>query len=262
MGTADEIILMYAVNRAYVLAFTARSAFVIIYSGKIIGYLDCALGTSLFALATSYASVLTELADLCALVMVVTLNHNASGVLHYVNDSVGAGLCTKTASDTLLGIDGCNSAVGNAYSVTGADLSAVTVAKTSKGAESIACKYHICRLAGLRTGINILSLAWQTSAVAGNVSNLLYNVSCLNAEDLGDLFCSSVTAGGTKISLVGFTRAERLCIRVTARKSAGSAVCTGKAFSDRRRLGVLLYRKEDRCGGKKSRAKNSDSEKE
>ena len=151
MGAADEITHMYAVNRAYVLTFTARGTFVIIYTGEVVYDLYGAGGTGLFALAAGYAAVLAEFSDLLALVMIVTLNYYAGNILNEMDYTVGTGRSAKTAADALLGIYLGYASVGDHDSISGTNLGAVTVAKTSKGAESVTCEVHICRLTGLRT---------------------------------------------------------------------------------------------------------------
>ena len=231
MGAADEIAFMYAVNRAYFPAFTARSTFVIIYAGEIVYYFDCLGGTSLFALAASYTTVFAELSYLCALVVIITLNNGAGNVLYKMDYAIGASRSAKAAAYTLFGIYLGYTTLGDAYSISWANLSAVAISKTSEGAESIACEVHICGFTGLRTCVDVLSFLGLASSVTRNESNLLDNVLCLNTEDCRNSLRSSVTAGSTEIRLIGYALGKSLCISLTAGKAASTAVCSGKTVT-------------------------------
>ena len=231
MGTADEISLIYAVNRAYFPTLTAGNTLVVINGGEVICHLDCLGGTRLLTLAAGYTAALTELADLNALVMIITLNYYAGDILYEMDYTVGAGSRAKAAADTFLGVYLGYAALGDADSVSRANLGAVTVAKAGEGAKSVARKIHICRLAGLGTAIDILSLLGLAGAVAGNVSDLLDDVVSLNAENGGDSLGGTVTAGGTEIGLIGYALGKSLCIALAARKAAGAAVSTRKALA-------------------------------
>ena len=197
MGAADEIPLMYAMNRAYFPTFTARYTFIVIYSCEIIYYLDCLGGAYFFALSAGYAAVLTELANLCALIVVITLYDDTGYVIYQMNYAVGTGALAKTAAYTFFRIYFRYSALGYGYRVTRADLCAVTVSEAGKGAEAVAREAHISRLTGLRTAIDILSFLGLAGSVTGNVSHALNNVLCLNAENFGDFLCRSVSARNT-----------------------------------------------------------------
>lgn len=231
MGTADKITFMYAVNGAYFPTFTARNTLVVIYAGKVVYDLDCLGGTGPLTLAASYTAVLAELSDLYALVVIVTLNYNAGYILYEMDYTVGAYLSAKTAADTFLRVYLGYAALGDAYRISGAHLSAVSVAKASEGAKSVACIVHIRSLASLRAGIDIFSLLGLTRSVTSDVSNLLNDVLSLNAENGGNSLGGSVTAGSTKIRLIGYALGERLCVALAARKAASSAVCSGKTFA-------------------------------
>ena len=149
MGAADEVALMYAVNRAYFPAFTARNAFVIIYASEVVDHLNCFGGANFLTLSAGYTAALTELVNRRTLVVIVTLNHYASNILHDMNYTVRAGSGAKAAADTLLRVYLGNTALGDTDGICGTNLGAVTVAKTGKGAESVTGKVHIRRLTGL-----------------------------------------------------------------------------------------------------------------
>ena len=109
-------------------------------------------------------------------------------------------------------------------------------------------------MTGLRTGVNILFLAWVARAVAGNVSHALDNVGCIDTENCGNVFCRAVTAGDAKAGAFFLTLGKRLGVRVTARIAARAAVCAGQALSYGCEFFVLLNREELRCQGKEHRA--------
>ena len=261
MGSADEVSFMYALYGTYFPTLAAGNTLVVVYSGKIVYYLDCIYGTVLFTLSAGYTTVLTELANLCALVVIVTLNDNSGYVVHEMDYTVGAGLFTKAASNTFLGIYLRYAALRDGNRITGANLGAVTVSETGEGAEAVTSKAHICRLAGRRAAIDILSLLGKTSTVTSNVSHLLNDLFRLDAEDRGDLSCGTVTAGSTKIRFVGHALAESLCITVTSGKTASAAICAGKTFTDTVCF-FVLFNTEKLCrNGKKNRAQNTNAEK-
>lgn len=262
MGAADEISLIYAVDRAYFPAFTARYTLIVINSCEVIYYLYGFGGASLFAFAAGYTATLTELANLYALIMIIAFYYHTGGIIYKMDNTVGAGFCAKTAADTFLGVYLCYTALSNAYGISGADLSAVAVSKAGEGTESVTGEGEICRLTGLGAGIDILSLLWLASAVTGNVGNLLDDVICLDAHNRGNSFCGTVTAGGTKIRFIGYTLGKSLCIALAARKAASTAVCSGKAITYPIRSLVLLDTEITGSESEKERTQYAYAEKE
>ena len=262
MGAADKVALMYTLNRAYFPTLTAGYTFFVIYSGEVIYYLYCLGGTALFTLTASYTAVLTELAHLCALVMIIALNHDSGYVVYKVNYSVGAGLFTKTATDTFLGIYFCYAAFRDRNRIAGTNLSAVAVTKTSKGTEAVSRKVEICRLAGRRAAINILSFFGEATAVTSNVSHLLNDFSRFKSKYFRYFLGSSVSAGGTKIGFVCYSLAKSLCIAIASGKSTSAAICARKALANKI-CSFILFNTEEFCrNGEKHRAKNTRAEKE
>ena len=232
MGAAEEITLMYTMDRAYVPTLTARNTFVVIYARKVIYHLYGFGGAGSLTLAAGYTAALTELSDLNSLVVIVTFNYYAGDILHEMDYTVGADRCAKAAADTLLRVYLGYAALRDAYGISWAYVCTVTVSETGKGTESVTREVEICRLTGLWARIDILSLLGLTSAVAGNVGNLLYDVVCLNAHNGRYSPCGTITAGGTKIRFIGYALGERLCVALTARKAASTAVCSRKTVAD------------------------------
>ena len=76
MRTANEVVMMYALYRTYVMAGTASGTLGVVDYCKIVFNLDCALGTGFLALAAGYTTVLANLTHLRALVMTATFNYN------------------------------------------------------------------------------------------------------------------------------------------------------------------------------------------
>ncbi len=251
MSAANEVTDVNTMHRANLVTTLTTIALGVVYGRNVVNKGYGAVGTSLYTLAAGYTAVFTYLAHVCTLVVVVTLNNNGGGVIYQMNNAVGAGFCTKTATDTTAGVNFSNSLFGiYANRISGTNGNTVTVAKAGKGAESVTGKALICRLTAPRSVIKILSLFGRTRAVAGNVSNLFNNVLCNQSHYVGNLFSSAVTAGNTEGGVIGLSFGKSLCIAVTAREAAGSAVCTGKALSYCYRALVLLYRKERRSNGK------------
>ena len=257
MCSADEVALVYALYWAGFAASAAVGALFVIYYGKIVLNDDSAARAYLFALAACYTSVFAILAHLCALVVVVAGNGNARSVADKMDYTVGTFLSAKTASYALFGIDGSGSLVVYAYSISRAYLYAIAVAKAGEGAEVIAGVIDVCRLAGLRTVIIVLFLFGKAKTVAGNVSNLLDNVSRFNAHNLCDIVCRAVTSGNTEVDSIGFALGESLCIRIASGKSASTAVCTRQAVADSNGALVLFNSKENGRNGKDYCTNNS-----
>ena len=205
MCTANEVALVNTVYGAYLAALAARDALIVVDHRKIVNDVYSVLGTSLFTLAASDTSVKAELADYCALIVVGALNDYSLSISYEMDYSVRTGPYAKTASDALSLINHRNSALGDLNSVLGTDGNTVAVAKTSVYAGSVALVKEVCRTAGLRSVVIILSVLVIAYAVAGNVSNHLNYVLSLNSEYSGDLSCRTVASGSTKVSLFAKT---------------------------------------------------------
>ena len=204
MSAADKIAGMYTFHRAHVMASSAAGTLLVIDGGKVVFNLNCSLGAGFFAFSATDTAVGADLAHLSALIMARALNNNTGGVVYKADNSVGTFLYTETAADTFSGVDLSYAFFGiDADSVSRANLNAVTVAKAGKGTIAVSRIRHICRKAGLCSVINVLSLAGKAGAVAGNVSNTLYNLACFKSHDLCDLLCNSVASGDTEAGIIG-----------------------------------------------------------
>ena len=259
MRAADEVAFVDTVNGTNLNAGATACAKIVVDARKIILYGDCAVRTGFLTLHTADTTVGAILTGKSALILVGAFNNHACGIVDKVDDSVGTLAYTYAASNTLLGIDTGN-AVLNRNSVLRTYSRTVTVAEAGEGAVLIAAVSHICGEAGLVTLIVALSGSCITGAVAGNVSNLFNNVLGFYAKNGSDRLCGTVTAGNTKIGFIGGFVCESLCIAVTARVSASTAVSTGQTVTDSNRGLVLFYSKEYARNGEKHRANNSNSE--
>ena len=261
MRSATEVARVNYTYGANVFAHTTASALIVVDNGKVVNHGDSTAGAGFLAFLASDTAVIAILTHLCTLGVAVTLNDDSFGVLNEVNNAVGAGLGTKSAANTLAGINLCNTLLGNADSVSRTYLYTVAVAKAGKGAEAVARIAHICRFTGPGTLVNILSFLGVAGAVAGNVSHLLNNVCRVNAHNFANSFGNAVTAGGTKAYVVGLSLGKSLGIAVASRISAGAAVSAGKAVAYFCHALVLLNSKEGGGEGEKQCAKNRDAEK-
>ena len=247
MSATNEVTDVNTMHRANLVTTLTTIALAVIYGRNVVNKGYGSVGTSLYTLAAGYAAVFTNLAHVCTLVVVVTLNNNGGGVIYQMNNAVGAGFCTKTATDTTAGVNFGNLLVViYANRISGTNGNTVTVAKAGKGAKSVAGKALICRLTAPRSVIKILSLFGRTRAVAGNICYLFNNIICHKAHNLSYLLCGSVTAGNAERGIAGLALGESRCVSVTSGKSASTAVCAGKTFSDRSRPFILLYSEENR----------------
>ena len=260
MRSADKVALVNTLNGANTRAGTASGTLGIIDGGEIVLDRDSSLGTCLLALSAADTAVGAYLSGKGTLIVVGALHHNSGGIVYKMDNAVGALSGTNSAADALSGID-LGNAVLDGDSVLGADAHTVAVAEAGEGAGTVALIGEVCGTAGALTAIVILLLHSIAGAVAGNVSNSLYNILCLNAHNGSNLLGNAVTAGHTEVGLGGLSLGKSLCIAVTAGITAGTAVGTGQAITDSKCALVLLYCKEDRRHGKEHRTNNGSSEK-
>ena len=246
MSSADEVALVDTMLGTYLYAGATAGAEVIVDGREIILYGDSATGTGLLTLHTADTAVGAILTGENTLILVGALNNNAGGVIDEVDDTVGALAYADAAADTLSGINLCYTVI-DGDSVLRTNHSAVAVAEAGEGTELVTAVRHICGTAGLVSLVVALSGGSLTGAVAGNVSNLFYNVSSLNAEDSGDLLCGIVTAGDTEVGLVGSLFGQSLCVAVAARVSAGATVGAGQTVTDSEG-GLVLLNSEEYAG--------------
>ena len=247
MGAAYEATLVDASYGTNSRALSTTGTERIIDGSEIVLYLDCAVRTSFLALHTSNTTVSTDLTGNCALIVIGAFNGYLYGIVYHLDDLVGAGSCTDTATDTLLGIDLSN-VVFNADCVLGTYLNAVTVTETSIGTGLIA---GICQVSGEAASKSLiieLSGGCVAGTVTGNVRYLFNNVLSLNAENCGNTLSGIVTAGDTEVGLSLFAFAKCFCVTVTAAITASSAVCTGEAVSHG--YGGFVFLNAEEYGGK------------
>ena len=158
MSAADKVALVNTVNGASRLTSAAARAFIVIYNGKVVDYLNCSLGAGLFTFSAGYTALVAVFANGGTLVMIITLNYYSYGITHEVYNSVRASLCAKTATYALSRVNAGNALfLVYANGVTGANRNAITVAKASKGAESVTRIAHIGCTAGFRSLVFIFS---------------------------------------------------------------------------------------------------------
>ena len=252
MRSADEATLVDTMYGTSLNACATACAKAIVDGSEVILNGDRTVGTGLLALHTADTAVLAVLTSVCTLIVVRALNDNALGVVDKVNDAVGTLSYADTTADTLLGIDSGN-AVLNLDSVLRTYCNTVAVAEAGVGAESVAAVGHIGGAATLLALIVVLSFNNVAGTVAGNVSNLLNNVSSLYAENSGDTLSGVVTAGDTEVSLIGGLLSKSLCVAVTSRVSAGATVSARETVTDGNGGLVLLNAEEDVCEGEDNR---------
>ena len=251
--SADEAALVDAVYGTNLNACAAACAKALIDGSEVILNGDRTVGTGLLALHTADTAVLAVLTSVCTLIVVRALNDNALGVVDKVDDAVGTLSDADAAADTLLGVNSGN-AVLNLDSVLRTYRNAVAVAEAGVGAESVTAIGHIGGAAGFLALIVVLSFNNVAGTVAGNVSNLLNNLSSLNAENCSDALSGVVTAGDTEVGLIGGLLSKSLCVAVTSRVSAGAAVSARQTVTDGNGGLVLLNAEEDVCKSEDNRA--------
>lgn len=257
MSAAGKDALVNTVNRTSILARAASRAFIIVNNGKIVYHLDSTVRTGSLTLAAGDTAVDTSLSDNRALIVVTALNDNLFGVFNKMYDVIGAGLDTQATTDTSPRVDLRHAFISDANSVSRTYRRTVAVAKAGEITSAITREVKICRLAGLRTCVLVLSLG-LARAVTSNVSYVLNNVAGLKPQNMCDLLGNTVSAGSTEVSLFGLALGESLRISFASGKSAGATVSTGENFTDSAYILVFLNAKKRRSYGEKQCAQHSD----
>ena len=222
---------MDTVNGADLCTLAAARTLGVVDYCKVIHYVDSIVRTILLALAAGYTSIDASLSCVSTLCVARAFNDYARDVGDEVNYRAGAGTGAYAAADTLLGVNLCHAAI-NADSALGTNACTVAKAKAGESAELVAGIDESCGAAGLVTLEIKLCLCCAASSVAGNVSNLLNNVSCLKTHNRCDCTRGAVTAGNAEAGIFALTVCKRLCISVASAVSAGTAVGTGKAVTN------------------------------
>ena len=243
MCAADEVALVDTMNGANLGAFAAAGALVIIDNGEVVNNLDRAVWTGLLTLAACDTAVLAALANCRALIVIRALYDYANGILNKMDNAIRTLACTHTATDTLGGVD-LGNAVLDRNGVLGTDSHAIAVAKAGVCTKLIARIAEIGNSTALNAVVDVSALGSLTVAVAGNVSNLLYNVLRLNAKDGSDLLRALVSAGNAEVGGSSLTLRKSLGISIATRVAASAAVGAGEGVTDSEELLVLLDAEE------------------
>ena len=259
MSTTNKVSFVDTVDGANLNARATTCAKTVVDSSEVVLNSDSALRTGLLTLHTADTAVGTVLTGKSALILVGTFHNDTGGVIDEVDDTVGALTYADTTTDTLSGVN-VSYAVFNGDCVLGANSCAVAVAEAGVGAELVATISHICCKTGLVTLIVALSGSCVTGTVAGNVSNLFYNVLSFNAEKSCDFLSDVITTGNTEVGLVGGLFSESLCVAVTARVATCATVSAGQTVTDSNGSFVFLNTEEYARNGKKRCAYDSDAD--
>ena len=264
VGAANEVLKVNTLNGTYLVTSSATGTLIIIDYREIILNLDGAVRTGLLALHTTDTAVVASLAGNSTLIVAGALNYNASALAKHMNNTVGTGLSTEATADTLNGINLCNAIfLADMNSILRANRYTVAVAKAGVGAGSVARIIELCSLTGLNTVVNVLSVLGLAVSVTSNISNLCLNVACRKSHDLTELSSNVSTAGDTEAGIVALALTESLCVSVTARVAAGTAVCAGETVTNCNDLFIFLNCKEgssnskNYCANKSNYCKNN-----
>ena len=232
-----------AAYRAVFHAGTAVHAFGVIDGRKVINDGNSFGRTVLLAFHTTYAGVFTFLAGNGAFFVVGAGDNGLFGFRDERNDMVWAGFCAHTASDAFSGIH-AGDAVYDADSVILAFLCAVSTSEAAESTGTFSAIKHFRGGAGLYAFIYLFLIVYSAFAAAMYKSDNGFGFLGFNTEDGGDLFGNFGSAGTTEIGGC-LTGGNGFCVSVTAGKTAGSAVCSGKAIADGN-FG-LVYRNSHDC---------------
>jgi hypothetical protein len=173
--------------------------------------------------------------------MAGALNNDSAGLGEHADDALGTGLGTKATTDTSNGVNLSNAVLGiDVNSILGTNSHTIAVTKTSVGTLGVTGIGGLSRLTGLNTVVNVLSVLCLALTVTSNVSYLCSNVTCSETTDLGNLSSNLGAAGNTESRVIALALTESLCITVTARVTASTAVCSGETITNSNNLLVFL----------------------
>ena len=220
-----------AANRAIFYAFSAADAFFIINGCKEVFNFDCFCGAVLLAFHAADTAVLAFFANNSAFFMVRAGDDRFFSFRYDRNKVVGAFCNAKSATGAFSGVNFCN-AVYNADCIVFANGCAVAAAKASEKAGAFSAVKHFCGNAGVESLINFFLNLFVTIAAAMYESgNGLCSLG-FNTEDFADCFYGCFTAGAAKVCGSFGVFGKSFCVSITTGKTAGSAVCTGKAVAN------------------------------
>ena len=246
MSAADEVTEVYTLYGTNIVTSATACTLAVIYGSKIVLNLDSTLGTGLLTLHTADTAVGTELSCHSALIVVGALDYHTGGILDKVDNAVGTLSYADATADTLSGVNSCHTVL-HGDSILGTSHSTVAVAETRVVTYLVTAVNHVCGETGLVSLVLKLSVGHVAGAVARNVSDLLDNVSRLDAEDSGDLLSGRVATGHAEVGGLGSLVGESLGVAVASGEATRTAVCTGEALTDGYSGLILLHRKEY-CG--------------
>lgn len=227
--TDEEI---YCSDGALLDAFSAAGAFFGIDLGTEIVYRNRTVFAGLNALHAADTARFAFLASEGTLVMILA-KHGGVGLFEreHFNKSLGAGFNALTASTAGKGIY-FRHAVAKLNCVIFAYSHAVSVTEAAVNAFFRAAENLHCHTAAFNSAVFELGFGISVMTAAKDDSRHGFYFSCGKTGDFSDSLCGIVSAGGTKSGVGGFSLGKSGGIAVTARKSAGTAVGTGEAFSD------------------------------
>ena len=220
-----------AADRAIGNTFSAADAFFIINGCKEVFNFDCFCGAVLLAFHAADTAVLTFFANNSAFFMVRAGDDCFFCFGNKGNKVVGAFCNAKSACTAFSGINFCN-AVYNADCIVFTNGCTVAAAKAAIEASAFSAIKHFCGSTGVESLINFFLNLFVTIAAAMYESgNGLCSLG-FNAEDFADCFYGCFTAGAAKVCGSFGVFGKSFCVSITTGKTAGSAVCAGKAVTN------------------------------
>ena len=256
---AEEAILVDCVYGTSGNTCAACGTLALVDESKVIDERDCSALAGSDTLAASDTAVLTQLTGNGTLVMIRAADDGTRACGNHLNDAIRAGLCTLTATETMLGKNSCR-AVVDFDGIFGADCRAVAVAEAGVCTRLIARVGELCTLTARRALVVELALYRVAGALTGHVSDGANGFARFEAKDCGDVLCRGLAAGDTEVAFLGLALAEGLCIAVTAAVAAGAAVGAGETVTDLEEGFVFLNAEKDRCRSQQNCTYGGDAE--
>ena len=216
---------------AYLGTLSAETADVIVNDCTIVDDFDGARGTILLTLFTADTAAAAGLLRVGTFFIVAAHHDGFYSLWHDVDQLHGAGLCTQTAANAQMRLDGGNP-IFHADGVVRADGSAVTDAKAAVIALCVAGIQGCSSLAATDATIVMLHGHIGFFSAAGNIGNLRHCFPEFKTSCFGNFLRGEGGTRDTKASVFGDTVGQCMGVSVTAGEAAGATVGTGQAIAD------------------------------
>ena len=230
----------------------------IVDRGKIVLHLDRPRLADLFALTAANTTVFAKLPRFGSGIAARAQHGNTYRIGEQVDQPLRTGITAKAATDTGARVDTCH-VIHDADCILRTSGSTITVADTTKGTGG---RTAVKKLGGSTTFdpvITVVSGRNTTPAITGDRCDHLAHIKEFTSERIRKRTRNSITAGNTKIGGKAFVLKKCLCVTVTARITAGTAIDTRQTGTKSLKPSVAFYRQKTSGKHKQEGQKNTEN---